>query len=78
VGVPYWDLKEIRPLLRELFAPNTHRSLADLQALTTQLDLPALAESKARFRALPGWRRAVERWRGRKWQLPPGLLAAAS
>ncbi len=70
----YWDLKEIRPVLAELFAPAPAHQLADLQARAAQLDLPALAEGKARFRALPGWRRAVQRWLGRAWQLPAGLL----
>jgi len=66
----YWDLKEIRPVLAELFAVAPAHQLADLQASATRLDLPALAEGKARFRALPGWRRAVQRWLGRAWRLP--------
>ncbi len=66
----YWDLKEIRPVLAELFALAPAYQLADLQARATKLDLPALAEGKARFRALPGWRRALQRWLGRAWRLP--------
>ncbi|WP_460582629.1 hypothetical protein [Hymenobacter arcticus] len=71
----YWDLKEIRPVLAELLAPSPTRQLTSIQAGAAKLDLPALAEGKARFRALPGWRRAVQRWLGRAWQLPGGLLA---
>jgi hypothetical protein len=72
----YWNLKEIRPVLGQLFAPRPGAPLADWQARAASLDVPALAESKAQFRALPGWRRAVRRWLGRAWQLPTGLLPA--
>jgi hypothetical protein len=65
----YWNLKEIRPVLHTLFAAPA-RSLAQWQARASQLDVPALAEGKAAFRQLPGWRRAVQRWLGRDWQLP--------
>ena len=70
----YWNLKEIRPVLARLFAPRPGAALADWQARAAGLDVPTLAESKARFRALPGWRRAVRRWLGRAWQLPASLL----
>lgn len=69
----YWNLKEIRPVLARLFAPRPGATLASWQARAASLDVPALAEGKARFRALPGWRRAVQRWLGRAWQLPVGL-----
>ncbi|MGI4740276.1 MAG: hypothetical protein ACRYG7_34320 [Janthinobacterium lividum] len=72
----YWNLKEIRPVLAALFALPPSRSLADWQARAARLDVPALAESKAQFRALPGWRRALRRWLGRGWQLP--ILAPAA
>jgi hypothetical protein len=71
----YWNLKEIRPVLSQLFAARPSATLADWQARAASLDVPALAEGKAQFRALPGWRRAVRRWLGRAWQLPTGLLA---
>jgi hypothetical protein len=71
----YWNLKEIRPALGTLLAPQPGRPLAEWQARAVWLDVPALAEGKARFRALPGWQRAVRRWLGRAWQLPPQLLA---
>jgi hypothetical protein len=71
----YWNLKEIRPVLARLFTPLPGVTLASWQARAATLDVPALAEDKARFRALPGWRRAVQRWLGRAWQLPPHLLA---
>jgi hypothetical protein len=70
----YWDLKEIRPVLAELFALAPTHQLIGLQTHAATLDLPALAEGKARFRALPGWRRAVQRWLGNAWQLPSNLL----
>ena len=66
----YWNLKEIRPALHTLFTATPPRSLADWQAQAGRLDVPALAEGKAAFRQLPGWRRAVQRWLGRAWQLP--------
>lgn len=69
----YWDLKEIRPVLATLLAPQPGRPLAGWQARAARLDVPALAEGKAQFRAHPGWRRAVLRWLGRAWQLPAGL-----
>ncbi len=72
----YWDLKEIRPALAALLAPQPGQSLAKWQARAAALDLPSLAEAKARFRALPGWQRAVRRWLGRGWQLPAHLLAS--
>jgi len=71
----YWNLKEIRPVLARLFAPQPGATLASWQARVAGLDVPALAEGKARFRALPGWRRAVRRWLGRAWQLPASLLS---
>ena len=71
----YWNLKEIRPVLARLFAPQPGATLANWQARAASLDVPALAEGKAQFRALPGWRRAVWRWLGRAWQLPAGLGA---
>jgi hypothetical protein len=71
----YWNLKEIRPVLGQLFAPQPGATLASWQARAAGLDVPALAEGKARFRALPGWRRAVQRWLGRAWQLPTGLAS---
>jgi hypothetical protein len=74
----YWNLKEIRPVLAELFAPQPGATLAHWQARAASLDVPALAEGKARFRALPGWRRAVQRWLGQGWQLPPGLPGPAA
>jgi hypothetical protein len=70
----YWNLKEIRPVLAQLFAPQPGATLASWQARAASLDVPGLAEGKAHFRALPGWRRAVQRWLGRAWQLPLGLL----
>jgi hypothetical protein len=70
----YWDLKEIRPALAVMLAPQPGRPLAEWQARAARLDVPALAEGKARFRALPGWQRAVRRWLGRAWQLPAPLL----
>lgn len=69
----YWNLKEIRPVLSRFFAPRSGATLADWQARAARLDVPALAEGQAQFRALPGWRRALRRWLGRGWQLPPGL-----
>lgn len=74
----YWDLKEIRPVLAALLAPQPGRTLAEWQARATRLHLPALAEGKALFRAHPGWRRAVLRWLGRGWQLPATLAAEAA
>jgi len=71
----YWNLKEIRPALGALLAPQPGRPLAEWQARAGRLNVPALAEGKARFRALPGWRRAVQRWLGHAWQLPTHLLA---
>ena len=71
----YWNLKEIRPVLARLFAPRPGAALADWQVRAAGLDVPTLAEGKARFRALPGWRRAVRRWLGRAWQLPASLLS---
>jgi hypothetical protein len=71
----YWNLKEIRPVLAQLFAPRPGATLADWQARAASLDVPTLAEGKAQFRALPGWRRAIQRWLGRAWQLPTGLLS---
>jgi len=70
----YWNLKEIRPVLARLLAPQPGTTLADWQVRASRLDVPALAEGKARFRALPGWQRAVRRWLGRGWQLPAHLL----
>jgi hypothetical protein len=70
----YWNLKEIRPALAALLTPSPGRTLAAWQAHVAQLHVPALAEGKARFRALPGWQRAVRRWLGRGWQLPAGLV----
>jgi hypothetical protein len=72
----YWNLKEIRPVLARLFAPLPGTTLADWQARAASLDVPALAEAKARFRALPGWQRAVRRWLGRAWQLPADLVSS--
>ncbi|QKG58307.1 hypothetical protein GKZ68_17750 [Hymenobacter sp. BRD128] len=69
----YWNLKEIRPVLARLFAPQPSLTLAGWQARAARLDVPALAEGKAQFRALPGWQRAVWRWLGRGWQLPASL-----
>ncbi|TPG72372.1 hypothetical protein [Hymenobacter nivis] len=66
----YWDLKEIRPALAELFAPAGPRPLAAWQARAGAIHVPALAEGKARFRQNPGWRRAVLRWLGRDWRMP--------
>ncbi|MGI4883654.1 MAG: hypothetical protein ACRYFR_01695 [Janthinobacterium lividum] len=66
----YWNLKEIRPALAALFAPAGPRPLAAWQARAAALDVPALAEGKARFRQNPGWRRAVLRWFGRDWRMP--------
>lgn len=66
----YWNLKEIRPALGQLFAPAGPRPLADWQARAARLDVPALTESKARFRQHPGWQRAILRWLGREWRLP--------
>jgi hypothetical protein len=74
----YWNLKEIRPVLAQLFAPQPSATLASWQARAASLDVPALAEGKAQFRALPGWRRAVHRWLGRAWQLPAHLLPPAA
>ena len=74
----YWDLKEIRPVLAELFALAPAHQLVDLQVRATSINLPALAEGKAQFRALPGWRRAAQRWLGSAWQLPNELLTIAS
>lgn len=71
----YWNLKEIRPVLARLFASQPGATLASWQARAASLDVPALAEGKAQFRALPGWRRAVRRWLGRAWQLPASLLS---
>ena len=70
----YWNLKEIRPVLAALFALPPPAGLAGWLARATRLDVPALAEGKARFRALPGWRRALRRWLGRGWQLPTPSL----
>ena len=70
----YWNLKEIRPVLVRLFASQPGATLASWQARAASLDVPALAEAKARFRTLPGWQRAVRRWLGRGWQLPTDLL----
>jgi len=70
----YWNLKEIRPVLARLLAPRPGATQANWQARAASLDVPALAEAKARFRALPGWQRAVRRWLGRGWQLPAQLL----
>ena len=69
----YWNLKEIRPVLATLLSPQPGAPLAHWQARAARLDVPALAEGKAQFRALPGWQRAVRRWLGRAWQLPAGL-----
>ena len=66
----YWNLKEIRPVLDELFAAPGPQSLATWQARAGALSVPALAEEKARFRQRPGWQRAVLRWVGKGWQLP--------
>ena len=66
----YWNLKEIRPVLTELFALAGPQSLAAWQARAGALNVPALAESKAQFRQNPGWRRAVLRWLGRDWRMP--------
>ena len=66
----YWNLKEIRSVLAVLFALPPTRRLSEWQARAARLNVPALAEDKARFRALPGWRRALRRWLGRGWQLP--------
>jgi hypothetical protein len=74
----YWNLKEIRPVLAQLFGSQPGATLAEWQTRATSLDVPALAEAKARFRALPGWQRAVRRWMGRGWQLPPNLLPAGA
>lgn len=71
----YWNLKEIRPALAALLAPQPGRQMAEWQLHAARLDVRALAEGKAHFRALPGWQRAVRRWLGRAWQLPPQLLA---
>lgn len=71
----YWNLKEIRPVLGVLLTPQPGRTLAEWQAHAVRLNVPALAEGKARFRALPGWQRAVRRWLGRGWQLPALPLA---
>lgn len=72
----YWNLKEIRPVLAQLFAPRPGATLADWQARAASLDVSSLAEGKAQFRALPGWRRALWRWLGRAWRLPAHLLPA--
>jgi hypothetical protein len=74
----YWDLKEIRPVLAALLAPTPSRPLAEWQARAARLEVPALAEAKARFRALPGWQRAVRRWLGRGWQLPATLTTTVA
>lgn len=66
----YWNLKEIRPVLNELFEAGTRRTLAEWQARISQLNIEDLAEGKAAFRRNPGWRRAVLRWLGRDWKLP--------
>ena len=71
----YWNLKEIRPALHALFTTTAARSLAEWQARASRLDVPALAEGKAAFRQLPGWRRAVRRWLGRGWQLPALVIS---
>lgn len=71
----YWDLKEIRPVLGELFAP-AHRSLAEWQARAAPLDIAAHGAGKAAFRRHPGWRRALLRGLGRAWQLPPVAFPA--
>ncbi len=72
----YWNLKEIRPVLGELFTGKPGQPLAAWQARAAGLDVPALAEEKARFRQRPGWQRAVLRWTGRGWLLPPIELPA--
>ena len=72
----YWNLKEIRPVLDELFAAPGPRPLAAWQARAGALDVPALAEEKARFLQRPGWQRAVLRWAGRGWQLPAVAVPA--
>ena len=66
----YWNLKEIRPVLTELFTPAGPQSLAAWQARAGTLDVTALAEGKARFRQNPGWQRAVLRWLERDWRMP--------
>ncbi|OGX92168.1 hypothetical protein [Hymenobacter coccineus] len=66
----YWNLKEIRPVLAELFTPDGAHPLAAWQVRAAALDVPALAEGKAQFRQNPGWRRAVLRWLKRDWRMP--------
>lgn len=66
----YWELKEIRPVLGALFAP-ARRSLAEWQARAAPLNIAAHGAGKAAFRRHPGWRRALLRWLGHEWELPP-------
>ncbi|MBB4599987.1 hypothetical protein HNQ93_000533 [Hymenobacter luteus] len=67
----YWNLKEARPALVQVFHTyGTHPS-AELLARLHQLQLPRLHEQELAYRNLPGWRRALRKLVGRRWRLPP-------
>ncbi|ALD20037.1 putative nucleotide-diphospho-sugar transferase [Hymenobacter sp. DG25A] len=66
----YWNLKAIRPVLTELFERYAGQSYEELYQRATQLNIPWLHKSEQAYSSLPGWRRAIRKATGRRWQLP--------
>ncbi|RPD49907.1 hypothetical protein DNI29_03690 [Hymenobacter sediminis] len=66
----YWNLKEARPALVQIFSKYGTQSSAELLARLHQLQLPKFHQEELAYRNLPGWRRTLRKLTGRRWQLP--------
>lgn len=64
----YWNFKEFRGLLAQFFAK--YPELADQQKHWQRLDLRALEKPKRAYEALSGWKRAIRKLTGSRWQMP--------
>lgn len=64
--VHYWNLKNMRPVLAQLFDQHPSCSLAELYEQATRLNLAGMHAAELAYRALPGWRRALVRWQKRR------------
>lgn len=68
--VHYWNLKAVRPILAQLFEKYQECSAEELYERATRLDIARLHEEEFAYRNLPGWRRTLLKWLGRRWRLP--------
>ncbi|MBX0291227.1 hypothetical protein K3G63_12290 [Hymenobacter sp. HSC-4F20] len=66
----YWNLKEARPALVQVFAKYGSQSPTELLARLHQLELPRLHQEELAYRNLPGWRRTLRKLTGQRWRLP--------